>query len=217
MRLMINTAIGGDFLPAPDESTEWPQRFLVDWVRVYEPADNIDERVFTNGDFEVDGGTLTGWHAFGNRIGDEPNIVANHDAAKTGHASLKLSGQRSGGENYSGASQGFGVESGGRVTARLAALVRSPESLAGTSSRAYMKIEFYNNWGDFFGGPAMLGVEERLIADGTTPVDEWNVHEISADVPAGAVEARLSIVYAERADGPGAVRVDAVEFARVAD
>ena len=28
MRLVINTAIGGDFLPPPDETTVWPQEFL---------------------------------------------------------------------------------------------------------------------------------------------------------------------------------------------
>ena len=48
-----------------------------------------------------------------------------------------------------------------------------------------MKIEFYNHWGDYFGGPAMLAAVERTIADGSTPTDRWQEHEIIADVPEG--------------------------------
>ena len=46
MRLTISTAIGGDFLASPDETTAWPQRFLVDWVRVYELAEEPGDRAF---------------------------------------------------------------------------------------------------------------------------------------------------------------------------
>ena len=35
MRVMLNTAVGGDFLPGPDDTTVWPQRFLIDSVRIY--------------------------------------------------------------------------------------------------------------------------------------------------------------------------------------
>ncbi len=34
--IILNLAVGGDFLPNPDESTEFPQAFVVDYVRVYE-------------------------------------------------------------------------------------------------------------------------------------------------------------------------------------
>jgi hypothetical protein len=101
------------------------------------------------------------------------------------------------------------------VRAKLDALVASHESLSHTKNRASMKIEFYNRWGDYFGGPAMLSSKELLIADAAIRADKWNTHELVAEVPAGAVEARLSIVFAQVADDPGAVQVDAVEFARV--
>ena len=78
-----------------------------------------------------------------------------------------------------------------------------------------MKIEFYNHWGDYFGGPAMLGVEERAIADATTPTDAWQDYELEAVAPAGAVEARLTLVFGQAADAPGAVYIDAVEFSRI--
>lgn len=34
--IILNLAVGGDFLPNPDESTEFPQAFVVDYVRVYQ-------------------------------------------------------------------------------------------------------------------------------------------------------------------------------------
>jgi alpha-glucosidase len=217
MRLVINTAIGGDFLPPPDETTQWPQRFEVDWVRVFERDETSADRTFVNGDFEAAGGTLAAWHIFGNRITDNPNILVHREAVKTGTTSLKLSGQSSGRENYSGVSQGISVSGGEQVRARLSALVRSQEPLAASHNRLYMKIEFYKNWADYFGGPAMLAVQEQLIADATTPGDEWIDHELTAVAPAGAVEARLSLVFAQPASEPGAVHIDSVQFARLDD
>lgn len=214
MRLVINTAIGGHFLPPPDESTVWPQEFLIDWVRVYEPADGAAHREFINGSFDVNGGSLAGWHVFGNRVNDDCNVAVVHGPDGNGDAALVISGQSSGGENYSGVSQGISVKGGERVRAKLDALVRAEESLANTKNSASMKVEFYDRWGDYFGGPAMLGVKELRIADGQTPTNDWKTHELLVDVPDGAVEARLSIVFAQTANEPGAVRVDTVEFAR---
>lgn len=34
--IILNLAVGGDFLPNPDESTEFPQAFEIDYVRVYQ-------------------------------------------------------------------------------------------------------------------------------------------------------------------------------------
>ena len=33
--IVLNLAIGGDFPGSPDVTTTWPQRMMVDWVRVY--------------------------------------------------------------------------------------------------------------------------------------------------------------------------------------
>jgi hypothetical protein len=202
-------------LPPPDETTVWPQEFLVDWVRVYEPADGPGERTFANGSFEENGGSLAKWHVFGNRVNDNCNIAVIRDAERDGEAVLTLSGQDSGGENYSGVSQGISVRGGERVRAKLLAQVPSQNSLANTRSSASLKIEFYDRWGDYFGGPAMLGAKEIRIVDGSTPNDVWKSYELLAEVPAGAVEARLSIVFGQAAKEPGAVLVDAVEFGHV--
>jgi hypothetical protein len=215
MRLIINTAIGGNFLPPPDDTTVWPQRLLVDWVRVYELADEPGKRSFRNGGFDENGGSPAGWHIFGNRIDDKPNVLVRREVARDGTHALRISGQSIGEENHSGVTQSISVGGGERVRARLSDLVRSKERLTGSKDRASMKIEFYSHWGDYFGGPAMLGFQERWIADAATPTDVWRDHKLEAIAPVGSVEARLSLSYSQVSNAPGAVYLDAVEFSRI--
>jgi hypothetical protein len=215
MRLVIGTAIGGDGLPEPDDSTTWPQRLVVDWVRVYERIEEAETREFTNGSFEAGGGSLAGWHVFGNRLTGDANVAAQSEAASDGKVSLKLAGQSVDGANYSGVTQGVSVTAGQRVRATLYVMSPATGGIAKTANTAAMKIEFYNRFGDYFGGPAMLGFEERVIADGSTPTDQWRRHKLTARVPEGAVEARLAIVFGQAANESGAVHIDAAEFSRV--
>ena len=109
MRVMLNTAVGGDFLPGPDDTTVWPQRFLIDSVRVYERDGSEPVRTLRNGNFDEGGGTLAGWTLFGNRAADDPNIVVQPAVKRDGAAALKLSGQFVDHESYSGVSQGINV------------------------------------------------------------------------------------------------------------
>ncbi len=215
MRLIINTAIGGNFLTPPDETTIWPQRLTVDWVRVYELAEEPGNRAFRNGGFDENGGSPAGWHVFGNVIDGKPNVLVQSAAVRDGTHSLKISGQGIAGANYSGVTQSISVAGGERVGARLSAFVRSREALTDARDRAYLKIEFYNHWGDFFGGPAMLGFEERVIAGAATKTNAWQDHKLEAVAPAGSVEARLSLSYGQTSGAAGAVYIDAVEFSRI--
>jgi alpha-glucosidase len=186
----------------------------VDRVRVFALEDAQGERDFRNGGFDENGGSAAGWHLFGNRIDGSPEVRVHRDAARNGTHALRLAGQGTGDGNYSGASQGISVAGGERVRARLSALVPSQERLTDPNDRAFMKIEFYNHWGEYFAGPAMLGVEERAIGDASTATDAWQEHTLEAVAPAGAVEARLTLVFGQAGNAPGAVYVDAVELAR---
>ena len=40
--IILNLAVGGNFLPNPDESTEFPQSLEVDYVRVYKAESEVD-------------------------------------------------------------------------------------------------------------------------------------------------------------------------------
>ena len=37
--LLLNTAVGGDWPGSPDETTVFPQKYIVDWVRVYQKTE----------------------------------------------------------------------------------------------------------------------------------------------------------------------------------
>ena len=63
MRVMLNTAVGGDFLPGPDNTTIWPQRFLIDSIRVYERDGSDVVHKLRNGSFDEDGGSSGGLDA----------------------------------------------------------------------------------------------------------------------------------------------------------
>jgi hypothetical protein len=195
--------------PSKDEFNS--QKLLVDWVRIYEVGPT-STRSFANGGFEKHGGGVAGWHVFGNRLSDKPNVLPSWQQSRHGTWSLALSGQSSGEENYSGVSQGIDVAEGQVVRAKLFANVDDQESLLNTDNRATMKIEFYNRFGDYFGGPAMLDFKEIVIADSSTPADSWQQHELVMKAPPGAIEARLSLVFAQPANDPGTVYVDEVEF-----
>ena len=109
MRVMLNTAVGGDFLPGPDDTTVWPQRFLIDSIRVYERDGSDVVHKLRNGSFDENGGSLAGWTLFGNRTADDPNILAQPMVKRDGVAALKVFGQFVDHESYSGVSQGISV------------------------------------------------------------------------------------------------------------
>ena len=215
MRVMLNTAVGGDFLPGPDDSTVWPQKFLIDWVRVYQREAGEPTRKLRNGNFDEGGGSLAGWTLFGNRAADDPNVVTQSAVNRDGTAALKLSGQSADRESYSGVSQGISVGGSKRVRAKCATLVRAEDGLAKTENHLSFKIEFYDRFGAKFDSSSMVGTKEDVIADQSTPTDKWQEHELIADVPPEAVEARIALVFTQPTQEKGAVYIDGVEFEAV--
>lgn len=212
MQLVINTAIGGHFLPNPDASSVWPQQFLVDSVRVYTADDATRSRELQNGGFEQESGTLAGWSVFGNHLLDNPNVSASGEAASTGDTSLKLFGSFTRGDTYSGVAQDVVVEPGQQVRLSLETFINPEDSLAGTDNTLSMKLEFYDEFGAKFGSDSMLHVEESQIVDNAAPTGDWQQHELLAVVPAGATAARMAIVFHQPGNGAGAVYVDDVSL-----
>jgi beta-glucanase (GH16 family) len=221
MQAIMNVAVGGDFIPPnqqPDGSSVWPQQMLVDYVRVYQRDPQAPFKL-ANGDFEADGGGLAQWTRFGNA--NNTNNVSVHNEAAHGDAALKLFGQYTGSNNASGVSQGITVAAGDEVRASLSRFIRTNDTIFGGPNSAQMKIEFYNAFGARPGSSALLGAATQTltIANGSSPQNAWADFILNAVAPAGAVEARLSIIFNQSGNAGGAVHVDDVGFvnARLAD
>jgi beta-glucanase (GH16 family) len=210
MRTMLNTAVGGDFLgdQQPNATTVWPQQFLIDYVRISQK--NNDPIEFRNGDFEANDGSIAGWSEFGNRV--NTNNVSVHNQAAHGDASLKLYGQFQGANNASGLSQGITVAAGDEVRAAAESFIRSQDSIAGTNNSVQMRIEFYSDFGGRRNSSTFLNEVTSTIANGSSAVDMWRPHELTAVAPAGAVEARLSLSFLQPGSSGGAVHIDNVSF-----
>ncbi|WP_425399156.1 family 16 glycosylhydrolase [Aeoliella sp.] len=212
MELVINTAVGGHFLPNPDATSVWPQQFLIDSVRVYTPDPATHSRELVNGGFEASGGTLAGWSVFGNDFLANPNVSASQDEALGDTTALKIFGTFGRGDRYSGVAQDVVVDGGQQVRLSLETYVKSNDSLNGTDNKFSMKIEFYDEYGAKFGSDAMLQVEEQVIVTAASPTDVWQQHELLGVAPVGAVEARVAFVFDQPSNGAGAVYVDNVAF-----
>ena len=212
MWTVLNTAVGGDFLAAlqPDGTTQWPQQFLIDYVRVYDRSEAPLR--LRNGRFELNDGSAAHWTVFGNRL-NVNNVAVHNEATAGGKASLKLFGQSTGAGNYSGVSQGITVAAGDEVHAEASTFIRSQDSIAGTGNTVQLKIEFYNEFGGKHGTPQLISEQAITIANAATANDGWRPHQLVATAPAGAIEARLALVFMQpAAGGAGAVHIDDVCF-----
>lgn len=214
MRLILNTAIGGNFLTNPDSSTVWPQVFEIDYVHVYTKAAGGTTLTFENGGFEDNGGSLASWTKFGDAI---DNVSSNNQNVRTGGEAMKLYGQFNGGENFSGVTQGISVTAGDELTATASAFVNSNDSIAGTGNYAVLKIDYFSAQYGEFGSADYIGSDDVLLANGTTANDVWLTRELNSTAPAGAVEARVVIVFGQPLYDGGAVFVDDVTFLNVSD
>ncbi|MEO2049397.1 MAG: glycoside hydrolase family 16 protein [Pirellulales bacterium] len=211
MELNLNVAVGGDFLGGaqPNESSVWPQQMLVDYVRVYERDTAPPPVVFRNGNFEKQDGSLADWSTFGNTI---PNVQSHSEAVLDGDSALKLFGQFSGGTNSSGVEQGISVSPGDSISASASAYVRSDDSISGTNNRVDLKFDYYSDFGGTYESSDYLSSTTITIANGITNNDQWLDHVLAEVVPAGAVEARLAVVFVQPDNQTGAVHIDAIQF-----
>ena len=208
--IILNLAVGGNYSGYPDWTTPFPSTFEVDYVRVWQrpvptapPTSLIRDPGFEDAD-----GAMTEWPRFGNAIG---NVISDWGTPRDGVRSLKMFGQFNGQENYSGALQNIAIDGGERLTAGAHALVRSEDSIAGTTNRAILKIEFYSQAGAAYGSAGFLNEASVVIANASSPVDTWSYSELSAIAPNNAVEARVVLLFQQPVPNlGGAVFVDSV-------
>lgn len=212
MRLIINTAIGGNFLENPNASTIWPQRFEIDYVRAYERLESGPTLQFENGGFEAGGGSAAHWTIFGNTIS---NVSTSSSYVQEGSSSLKLYGQFNGQTNFSGVEQGLSVSPGEELSASARAWIPSNDSIAGSGNRVELKIDYYRKRYGQFGSSDFIRSDLMILADGSSTNNAWLNRQLNSIVPAGAVEARVALVFRQQSNAAGAVHVDNVQFAKV--
>lgn len=210
MRLIINTAIGGAFLDNPDGSTVWPQEFEIDYVHAYTRSATEPVLTFENGGFEDNGGSIAHWSKFGDSLIN--NVSSGNENVDEGTEALKLFGQFNGQQNYSGIEQGISVSAGDEIRATARAFINSADSIAGSGNRVFFKIDYYSELYGLFGASEYISSDSIVLADGTTQNDAWLDNELLSTAPAGAVEARLAIVFEQNNNAGGAVFVDDVQF-----
>lgn len=212
MRLIINTAIGGTFLPPPDASTQWPQRFEVDYVYVY---NRFGETILDleNVDFETNSGSLSNWTVFGN---NGPNVSSDNGFAQSGDSSLRMFGQFNGNTNFSGVEQGVSVDAGEFLRVKASSFVNSADGLSG-ANRVALKLDYYADIYGAFGSSSYISSDEITLANSSTQTDVWRDSEFFSVVPSGAKEARVAIVFVQEDNASGSIYVDDIEFENLSE
>ena len=207
--IIVNLAVGGHFGGDPDGTTVFPQTMLVDYVRVWQRADEPDAGVnlLSNPGFDAGGGSLDDWNDFGNAI---PNVSASDALSNDGTHGLKIFGQFNGQENFSGVTQGASVSAGAPLRAVASTHSPSWDALFGKDNEVLMKIEFYSEFGAALESSDFLGEVTQVIHDGTSAGDVWHDHVLEAVAPEAAVEARLAFVFRQPDNDDGAIWIDSV-------
>ena len=138
--LILNVAVGGNWPGSPDATTVFPQRMLVDYVRVYQRAPQLPSgcggNALRNPGFEEEG--WSGWTPFGG------NTYVHSSAERPVHSGryvFKVFGQFSGSANDSGVYQELPVLPGQRFRAAGWALHPGDDRLGG-QNQAWLEVSF---------------------------------------------------------------------------
>jgi beta-glucanase (GH16 family) len=152
-------------------------------------------------------GSFDNWQTFGSNVAVAP--ITPHNGSYV----AAISGENSGADNYSGFFQNVPTSEGVDWVALAWVRHNTNTALTGTANQCLLKIEFYRVANGAYGTSDMLSEHSKLILDGTTGVDSWAEHMLPAAAPVDAVEARVTIVFVQQNDDPGAVVVDDLSMA----
>ncbi len=160
--VILNLAVGGNWPGNPDGTTVFPQRLQVDYVRVYART-NLPEsaNVLLNPGFENAG--QANWTAF------NQNVYVLNGTGLTPHGgtnAVKVYGQFSGAENYTGFFQDTACQAGAAFSAEGWALTPSTDALAGGNS-AWMELSFRGV------SDNILALYRSTLLTAASPRDAW--------------------------------------------
>ena len=197
MFLILNTAVGGIWPGYPNATTVLPQRYDVDYVRVWQ----WNQPLLKSTGFEYES-TVTRfmhWQYFGNTFYSE-------SLKRSGRAACKMYGNFNTPYNGTGVHQDLPASPGQAWT--LSGFVQTPSwDRSGAGNTASMAIEWRNAAGGLISSASATG-----LTAATAP-DQWHPVSVTATAPAGTASARALLLYVQ---GPlltaGAVWWDDLSF-----
>jgi len=219
--IILNVAVGGNWPGYPDGTSTFPQRMLVDYVRVYS-ATNLPagrENALVNPGFEA--GNLAPWLTYGAGFNTPLEHIANVPV-HNGSQVFKVFGQFSGGDNYSGVLQDQPVTPGQTFIAEGWALTPAGDRIAAGNS-AWLEVSFRDASSNMVslyrsepmtpdsapGSWTRLAVTNQFDPATFAPLGQT----VELEVPPGASFARCQIVFHQPSMGAGAVLFDDIRLA----
>ncbi|MCS7090555.1 MAG: glycoside hydrolase family 16 protein [Verrucomicrobiota bacterium] len=216
--LILNVAVGGNWPGSPDATTVFPQRMLVDHVRVYEREDptraGCGGNVLWNGGFEL--GSWGGWLRMGTNVALQG---PGGGSARHGGYALRVGASGGGVNTRSGVYQVWPVRPGERFRAAGWTLTPAAQPLTG-DSRVWLELSFWDAEGRLralyrsvaLNATALRGHWMRLeVTNRFDPLTHaWIEGATELLAPAGAVGARYEVVL-ESTSGGGAALWDDLE------
>ncbi|MGL4400193.1 MAG: family 16 glycosylhydrolase [Luteolibacter sp.] len=217
--LILNVAVGGNWPGSPNDSTVFPQRMTVDYVRVYAPVSGEGPpsgSLLQNPGFESAG--LGAWTGVG------PNVAAETGAFRSGSRALKVFGQFSGGANESGVFQQLPATAGDEYAAHAWLFTPTGDKIAGTNS-AWVEVTFRDASG------AVLALHRSAVMTSASNAGLWQnfgvnqqLHPLTGAIigtgtrlvaPAGTTAVRKRLAFRQPATAAGAVWYDDVELSKI--
>lgn len=236
--IILNVAVGGNWPGYPDQTTVFPQRMTVDYVRVYaiSNAPPTTSGVLLNGDFET--GTLAPWigknfasanPAGGNIVSTnglvwDPTINADNTQGIRNPAfgvySCKVYGNFNGGPNSPGFFQEVAAVPGSRWTATIKARTQNTDHIR-DQNQAVVEVSF-------------LGATENLLAkyssavfNTNTLINTWIDLDVTQQTfpvslvtnqmlaPPGTVKLRFDVTFSQTLYDWGSIYFDEAQLTEI--
>ena len=214
--ILLNLAVGGQWPGNPDGTTVFPQRMIVDYVRVYAPSKltACGNNLLSNPGMETGG--FANWAPYGagfNTLSENINNVPVHDGSNV----FKVFGQFSGGANDSGMFQDIAAIPGQVFRADGWVMTPGGDVIAGANT-AWIEISFRDASTNIFslyrtslinsntatGGWLKLAVTNQL--NPVTAALIGFANDLVA--PAGTTRVRYQAAFRQPATAAGAVLFD---------
>lgn len=231
--VILNVAVGGHWPGYPDETTVFPQRMLVDYVRVYARTPEPGANALANPGFEA--GVLSPW------VGNSPPGGANGPGGyvestddfyycgqdctpsvpvltRTGTYTAKTFGDFFGTPNSNGFYQDVSAQPGSRWVAEGWALSHQQDLMAGGNT-AWIQVEFLDGVGE-----VRFRARSEVLEAGSFTESEWVPLAVThwldpatsavtntspvLTAPAGTATVRYQVVFRQPDTSGGALYLD---------